>query len=53
MLRQRCSLSMLHGTCEKLLGGVRIGGLSMSNILGMPFYFEPRGIEKYSIQYIS
>ena len=33
MLRQGCSLSMPHGTCEKVYGVVRLGGL------GMPKYF--------------
>ena len=49
MLRQGCSLSMLQRTCEKMHGGVRFGGLSMPNILHMPFYFKPRGVKKYSI----
>ena len=33
MLRQGCSLSILHRTCEKVHGGVRLGGLGMPNIL--------------------
>ena len=41
MLRQECSLSMLHRTCEKVHVGVRLGGLGMPNILSMPFYFKP------------
>ena len=48
MLRQGCSLSMLHRTCEKLHWGVRLGGLGMPNILCMPFYFKCSGIKKYS-----
>ena len=49
MLRQGCSLSMLHRTCKNMHGGVRLCGLGMPNILHMPFYFKPRGIKKYSI----
>ena len=45
MVRQGCSLSMPHRTCEKLHGGVRSGGLSMSNTLCMPFYSTPRGVK--------
>ena len=52
LLRQECSLSMLHRTRENVTGGVRLGGLGMPNILCMPFYFEPRGINKYSIPYM-
>ena len=44
MLRQRCSLSMLHRTCEKLHGGVS-WVLSMPNIMHMPFYYKPRGMK--------
>ena len=33
---------MLHRTCEKLHGSVRLGGLSMPNVMCMPFYFKPR-----------
>ena len=40
MLRQRCSLSMLYGTCENLYGDVRLVGLGMPNILHMPFYLS-------------
>ena len=40
MLRQGCSLNMLHRTCEKAHGGVRLGALGMPNILHMPFYFK-------------
>ena len=29
-----------------------LGGLGMSNILCMSFYFKPRGIKKYSIPYM-
>ena len=35
MLRQGCSLNMPHRACEKLHGGIRLGGLSMPNILHM------------------
>ena len=49
MLRQRCSLSMLHRTCEKVHGGVRLGGLGMPNNLHMPFHFKPRGVKRNSI----
>ena len=52
MLREGCSLSMLHRICEKLQGGIRLGGLSMPNIMHMPFYFKPRGIRKYPIPYV-
>ena len=52
MLRLGCFLSMFHRTCEILHGGVRLGGLSIPNILCMPFYFKPRGIKKYSIPYM-
>ena len=52
MLRQGCSLSMLHRTCEKVHWGVRLCALGMSNILHMPFYFKPRGVKKYSIPYV-
>ena len=52
MLRQGCSLSMLHRTCEKLHGGVKLGGLSMPNIMHVPFYFKPRGIKKNPIPYM-
>ena len=52
MLRQECSLSMLHTTYAKLHGGVRLGGLSMPNIMCMPFYFKPKGIKKNSIPYM-
>ena len=38
MLRQGCSLSMLHRTHEKLHGGVRLDELRMPNILCMPFF---------------
>ena len=47
MLRQGCSLSMFHRTCEILHWGVRLGRLSMPNIICMPLYFKPRGIKKY------
>ena len=49
MLRQVCSLSMLHTTYEKVHGGVRLGGLSMPNILQMLFYFKPMDSKKYSM----
>ena len=52
MLRQKCSLSMAHRTCEYVHGGVRLGGLGMPNIVCMPFYFKPRGIKKYSISHM-
>ena len=52
MLRQGCSLSMLHRTCENVHGGVRLCGLGMPNILCMLFYFKPRGIKKYSIPFM-
>ena len=41
MLRQRCSLSMLHRSCEYVHGGVRLDGLGMLNILCMPFTLSP------------
>ena len=40
MLRQGCSLSMLHRTCEILHGNVRLDGLRMPNILHMPFFLS-------------
>ena len=52
MLRQGCSLSMLHRTCEKLHGDVRLGGLSTPNIMCMPFYFRPRGVKENPIPYM-
>ena len=52
MLRQGCSLSMLHRTCEKLHGGVRLGGLCMLKIMHMPFYFKPRGNKENPIPYM-
>ena len=52
MLRQECSLSMLHRNCKKMHGGVRLGGLSMPNIMHMPFYVKPRGIKKSPITYM-
>ena len=42
MLRQGCSLSMLHRTCEPVHWSVRLDGLGMPNILHMPLYFKPR-----------
>ena len=39
MLRQGCSLSMLHRTCKKVHGGIRLGGLGMPNIMHMFFLF--------------
>ena len=44
MLRQWCSLSMLHRTCEYMHEGVRLGGLRMPHgwcTLHMPIYFNP------------
>ena len=52
MLKQGCSVSMLHRTCEKVHGGLRLAGLGMPNIMCMPFYFMPRGIKKDSIPYM-
>ena len=55
ILRQWCSLSMLHRSCENMYGGVGFGGLSMLNgwcSLWMPIYFKPWGIEKYSVPYM-
>ena len=49
MLRQGCSLSILHRTCENMHEGVGLCGLGMPNILYKPFYFKTRGIEKYCI----
>ena len=39
MLRQGCSLSILHRTCENMHEGVSLCGLGMPNILHMPFLF--------------
>ena len=52
MLRQGCSLRMLHRTCENVHGVLGWVGLGMPNILHLPFYFKPRGIKKYSIPYM-
>ena len=52
MLRQGCSLSIFHITCENVHGGIRLGGWDMPNILHIPFYFKSRGIKKYSIPYM-
>ena len=43
---------MLHRTCEKLHGGVRLGGLSIPSILYMPLNFQPRGVKMYSLPYM-
>ena len=40
MLRQGCSLSMFHKTCENVHGGVSLGGLGMPNISHMPFHLK-------------
>ena len=52
MLRQGCSLSKLHKACEKLQGHVRLGALSMPNILHMPLYFKPRDVKENPIPYM-
>ena len=52
MLRQGSPLSMLHRICEKVHGGVGLGGLGMAKILCMPFYFKTRDVKKYSISYM-
>ena len=52
MLRQGCSLSMSHRTCEKVHRGVKLGGLGMPNILHMSFYFKYSDVEKYSMPYM-
>ena len=52
MLRQGCSLSMVHRTCENIHGGVSLCGLGMPSVLYMAFYFKPRGIKKYFIPYM-
>ena len=55
MLRQYCSLSMLHRTCKNMHGGVWLGGLRMPNgwhTLCMPIYFKAWGIKKYSVPYM-
>ena len=49
MLRQGCSLSMFHRTWENLYGSGMLGGLSMPNIMCLPFYFKPRGFKKNPI----
>ena len=51
MLRQGCSLSMLHRICKKLHGGVRLDGLRMPNILHMPFIVSP-GVLRGTLSYI-
>ena len=55
MLRQWCSLSLFHRTCENMHGGVGLGRLSMPNgwcTMHMPIYFNPWGIKKYSVPYM-
>ena len=52
MLRQWCSLRMLHRTCEEMHGSVRLCGLAMPNSFCTPIYFEARGVKKYSIPYV-
>ena len=55
MLRQWCSMSMLHRTCEYIHVGVRFGGLSLPNgwcFLHIPISFEPWGVKKYSVPYM-
>ena len=52
MLRQGCSLHMLHRFCKQLHGGLRLGALRMPSILHMPFYFKPRGVEENPIPYM-
>ena len=39
IVRQGCSLSMLHKTCEKVHGGVMLGGLNMPQYLAHAFLF--------------
>ena len=54
MLRQWCSLSMLHRTCE-YMHGVLGWGISMPSgwcILCTHIYFKPRGIKMYSFPYL-
>ena len=41
MLRQGCSLIMLHRSCEKLHGGVRFSRLSMPNTMHILFILSP------------
>ena len=55
MLRQWCSLSILHRTCKNMHRGVGLGRLSKPNgccTLHMPIYFKPWGIKKYSVPYM-
>ena len=55
LLRQWCPLSMLHGTCDYMLSGIRLGGLSMPSgrsTLCMPIYFMPWGIKEYPVPYM-
>ena len=55
MLRQWCSLSMLHRPCEYMHRDVRLSGLSIPNgwyTLCMPIYFKPWHIKKYTIPYM-
>ena len=47
MLRQRCSLGMLHRTCENMHRDVGLGGMSIPIgwcTLHMPIYFKPWGM---------
>ena len=52
MPRQGYSLSILHRTCEKLHGVVRLGGLSMPNILCILLYVKPKGVKENPIPYM-
>ena len=55
MVRPRCGLSLLHGTCEIVHGGVRLGGTEHTQwgcTLCMPIYFESWGVQKYPLLYM-
>ena len=55
MLRQWCSLSMLHRNCENVPRGVRLGRLSMPSgwcTLWIPIYFKPYMVQ-IELTYIS
>ena len=53
MVRQWCSLSMPCSTCEKLHGGVGLGGIEHAQYLAhVFFYFKSRGIKENPIPYM-
>ena len=45
-------ISAIENINWSMYGGVGLCGLGMPNILHRPFYFKPKDIKKYSIQYM-